>query len=101
MLSGSLSAYVMIVPMDDVGEMCASDRYAWNTRRAALGRSATVESARWGHPDISVSGESVEAIQSSPGSHRAVRARTKYVRRFGDARGRASAHEASDGLLRS
>src|SRR2546426_11888054 len=48
-----------------------------------------------------VSGESVEAIQASPGRHRAVRARTKYVRRFGDARIRASAHEASDGLLRS
>jgi hypothetical protein len=44
-----------------------------------VGRSATVESARWGHPEIGVSGKSVEAIQSSPGSHRAVRAGTKYV----------------------
>src|SRR6266849_1214726 len=68
---------------------------------SATGWSATVESARWGHPEISVSGESVEAIQSSPGSHRAVRAGTKYVRRFEDARIRASVHEASDALLRS
>ena len=32
----------MIVRTDDIGEMCASDRFVWNIRRAALGRPETV-----------------------------------------------------------
>ena len=32
----------MIVQTDDIGEMCASDRYVGSTRRAAFGRFGTV-----------------------------------------------------------
>ena len=42
MLRKNLPSYVIIVWTDDVGEMCASDRYAWNTRRAALGRTQSI-----------------------------------------------------------
>src|ERR1700737_4881590 len=53
MIPESLSAYVMIVMVrtDNIGEMCASDRYAWNTRRAASGREPRfpmfAQSRRW------------------------------------------------------
>jgi mannosyltransferase OCH1-like enzyme len=50
MLRKYLPSYVMIVWTDDVSEMCTSDRFVWNARQAAIGRSATERVTVEGRP---------------------------------------------------